>query len=98
MLTEDLKIRKVMLEETTPQRIHAKPRQGRLPLGGGPAREPMTGQHARILADQDGHGARGVEVCKQHTWNQCRKCMAWKQRTLYTRRWFDGQARWQQSH
>ena len=77
MLTED---------SARPQRKHAKPRQGCPRRGGGPAREPMTGQHARIRADQDGHGARGVEVRKQHTKNQCRECMAWKQRTHNTRR------------
>ena len=44
------------------------------------------------------YGARSVEVRKQHTKNQRRECMAWKQRTHITRRQFDGQARWQQSH
>ena len=58
----------------------------------------MTGQHARMLAEQDSYGARNVEVRKQHTKNQRRECMAWKQRTHKARRQADGQARWQQSH
>ena len=37
--------------------------------------------HAR--ADQDGRGARSVEVPKQNTKNLVRNCMAWKQRTLF---------------
>ena len=35
----------------------------------------MTEQHARMLAEQDGHGARSVEIRKQHTKYQCRDCM-----------------------
>ena len=58
----------------------------------------MTGQHARMLAEQDSYGARNVELRKQHTKNQRRECMAWKQRTHNARRQSDGQARWQQSH
>ena len=33
--------------------------------GGGPVREPTTGQHAHKLAEQDGHGARSAEVGKR---------------------------------
>ena len=58
----------------------------------------MTRQHARMLAEQDSYGARNVEARKQHTKNQRRECMAWKQRTHNARRQSDGQARWQQSH
>ena len=77
-----------MLTENSvrPQRKHAKPRQGRLFRGGGPVREPMSGQHARMLAEQDGRGARSAQVHKQHTKNQRRKCLAWKQHTRSTRR------------
>ena len=37
-------------DSARPQRKHAKPRQGRLPPGGEPAREAMTGQHAHMQA------------------------------------------------
>ena len=40
---------------------HAKPRQGRLLRGEGPVREPMTGQHARLLAEQDGRSCLPAE-------------------------------------
>ena len=50
----------------------------------------MTKQHARMLAEQDGHGARSVEVCKQHTKDQRREGMAGKQCTHNTRRQSDG--------
>ena len=60
------------------------------PSGEEAEKRAMTGQHARILAGQDGHGARNVEVCKQHTKNQCRECMAWNQRTHITCRESDG--------
>ena len=39
-----------------------------------------------MLAEQDGHGASSAGVRKQHTKNQRRECVAWKQRTHNTRR------------
>ena len=52
---------KVMLTEDSarPQRKHAKPWQGRLRRGGGPVREPMTGQHAHMQAKRTA-AAQGV--------------------------------------
>ena len=38
------------IDSARPQRKQVKPWQGRLPLGGGPAREPMTGQHVHMPA------------------------------------------------
>ena len=38
----------------------------------GRVREPMPRQHADTLAEQDGRGARGAEVRKQHTKNRIR--------------------------